>query len=301
MTRSHLSGGGLPAPSFAAEPRNSPLGASRRAAPLVCAALFVAACTGSEHKDEAGGGSAAPKTNEAVADRSLTGNPYAKSAMAVVEGKKLFLKSGCAGCHGAGGGGGMGKPLIDDEWKFGSDDQTLFKLIRGQIAEQTMPKSFGAVLTEDETWKLLMYVRSVYAGDPAKINWTVPPPVPPEMLAAANAPTGDPIAAGKQTFMTICITCHGPEGKGDGPASATLNPKPRNLTDATYMATINDRYLFELISRGGVAVGRSPLMPSQPSLSAQDLNNVIAYVRSLSGTAAAGGNSEGTGIVRAGH
>ena len=266
---------------------------------LVCAALAVAACKGSAQKDD--GAKAAPKLTEAVPDRTLKGNPFAKSAPAVIEGKKLFMKNGCPGCHGVGGGGGMGKPLIDDEWRFGSEDDTLFKLVRGLIPNQTMPTTFGKTLTEDEVWKILTYVRSLYAGDPKLINWTVPPVPSPELIAATTEPTVDPMVAGKQTFMTICITCHGPEGKGDGPASATLNPKPRNLTDASYMSQINDRYLFELISRGGVAVGRSPLMPSQPTLTAQDLNNVIAYVRSLSGTAAAGGNTEGTGIVRSGH
>jgi mono/diheme cytochrome c family protein len=266
---------------------------------LVCAALVVAACNGSEHKDD--GGKAAPKLTEAVADRALPGNPFAKSAPAVIEGKKLYMKNGCPGCHGVGGGGGMGKPLIDDEWRFGSEDDTLFKLIRGQIPNQTMPTTFGKTLTEDEVWKILTYVRSLYAGDPSTIKWTVPPVPSPELIAATTEPTVDPIIAGKQTFLAICITCHGPEGKGDGPASATLNPKPRNLTDASYMSQINDRYLFELISRGGVAVGKSPLMPPQPTLSAQDLNGVIAYVRSLSGTAAAGGNTAGTGVVRAGH
>jgi mono/diheme cytochrome c family protein len=177
----------------------------------------------------------------------------------------------------------MGKPLIDDEWKFGSDDQTLFKLIRGEIPNQTMPNAIGKVLTDDEIWKVLLYVRSVYAGDPGRINWTVPPPVSAEQLAAAMKPAGDPIAAGKQTFMAICTPCHGQEGKGDGPASVSLDPKPRNLTDPGYMKALDDRYVFELVSRGGVAVGKSPLMPAQVGLSADDIRNVVAYVRTLSG------------------
>ena len=179
---------------------------------LVCAVVVAAACKGSAQKDE----DAKPKADplEAVPDRSLKGNPFAKSPQAVVQGKKLYLKNGCPGCHGVGGGGGMGKPLIDDVWRFGSDDATLFKLIRGQIADQTMPKSFGATLTEDEVWKILTYVRSLYAGDPKLINWTVPPVPSPELIAATAEPTVDPLVAGKQTFMTICITCHGPEGKG---------------------------------------------------------------------------------------
>lgn len=246
---------------------------------LVCGALVLAAC-GSKKDD--GAKAAPPAAKGPVADRSLPGNPFAKSMEAVVEGKKLYLKNGCSGCHGVGGGGGMGKPLIDEEWKFGSDDQTLFKLVRGEVPQQTMPNAIGKNLTDDEIWQVLLYVRSVYAGDPSKINWTAPPPVPPEMLVV-NQPTGDPIAAGKQLFSQICTTCHGPEGHGDGPASATLDPKPRNLTDPGYMTQLNDRYLFELISRGGAAVGKSPLMPAQPTFSAQDINNVIAFVRTMSG------------------
>ncbi len=254
-----------------------------RSSYLVCAAvlfIWLAGCKDSPKQAE--GAKSDPAATGAVADRSLPGNPFAKSAMAVVEGKKLYLKNGCSGCHGVGGGGGMGKPLIDDEWKFGSEDQTLFKLIRGEIPQQTMPNAIGKNLTDDEIWKVLTYVRSIYAGDASKINWTPPPPVPPEMLAAANQQAGDPIAAGKQIFMQICTPCHGQGGRGDGPASGSLDPKPRNLTDPAYMAQMNDRYMFELISRGGLAVGKSPLMPAQSALVAQDINNVIAYVKTLS-------------------
>lgn len=250
---------------------------------LVCAALVVAACKGSAQKDD-GAKAAAPKLTEAVPDRTLKGNPFAKSAPAVIEGKKLFMKNGCPGCHGVGGGGGMGKPLIDDEWKFGSDDKTLFHLIRGEVPNQTMPNAIGKNLSDEEVWKVLLYVRSVYAGDASKINWTPPPPVTPEMLAAANPSPADALAAGKQIFTQICVPCHGPEGHGDGPASVALDPKPRNLTDPGYMAGLTDRYMFELISRGGVAVGKSANMPPQPTLSAEDLGNVIKYVKSLSGT-----------------
>ncbi|MEK6555483.1 MAG: cytochrome c [Bdellovibrionota bacterium] len=37
------------------------------------------------------------------------------------------------------------------------------------------------------------------------------------------------IAHGKKVFANNCAVCHGPEGKGDGPGGAALNPKPRNL------------------------------------------------------------------------
>ena len=98
-------------------------------------------------------------------------NPYTGNAEAIQEGRTLFLQSGCSACHGAGGGGGMGPALLDDEWKFGSDDLTLFKLIKGEIPQQTMPAAFGSVLKDDEIWKIIAFIRSLYQGDPSKIDW----------------------------------------------------------------------------------------------------------------------------------
>jgi mono/diheme cytochrome c family protein len=97
-----------------------------------------------------------------------------------------------------------------------------------------------------------------------------------KMVAEAK---GDP-AKGKAIFMDKCSPCHGPEGKGDGPAGAAFNPKPRNLTDANYMSTLSDEHLFKVISEGGAAVGRSPLMPAWGgTLSKDDIGNVIAHIR----------------------
>src|SRR6187549_1270146 len=79
----------------------------------------------------------------------------------VVEGRKIYLTYGCVGCHGVSGGGGMGKPILDDEWIFGSDDATLFKLIRGEIPKQTMPNAIGKVLTDEQIRKVLVYVRFI--------------------------------------------------------------------------------------------------------------------------------------------
>jgi cytochrome c(L) len=98
-------------------------------------------------------------------------NPYTGNAEAITEGKRLYFLYGCPGCHGKEGGGGMGRPLLDDEWQWGSDDQTLFKLIRGEIPGQTMPDVFGKAMTDEEIWKVLAFIRSLYKGDPSRTNW----------------------------------------------------------------------------------------------------------------------------------
>jgi mono/diheme cytochrome c family protein len=109
-------------------------------------------------------------TSRAATTSTTETNPYKNDAAAVKEGRALYQKYGCSGCHGVGGGGGMAVPVIDDTWKFGSDDETLFKLIKGEIPESTMPKTFGSI-PDDEIWKMIAYIRSRYSGDPNKVNW----------------------------------------------------------------------------------------------------------------------------------
>jgi len=98
-------------------------------------------------------------------------------------------------------------------------------------------------------------------------------------LLADAAGKGDP-AKGKEKYNQICASCHGPSGKGDGPAAAALDPKPRNLSDPKYVSTLSDEQIFKTVKEGGAAVGKSPLMPAWGSvLSDSDIWNVIAYLR----------------------
>jgi mono/diheme cytochrome c family protein len=100
-------------------------------------------------------------------------------------------------------------------------------------------------------------------------------------IVVAQAPTtkGDP-AKGKEKFELICASCHGPGGKGDGPAAAALDPKPRDLSDPAYVSTLTDDHIFKTVKEGGASVGKSPLMPAWGgTLTDDDIWNVIAYVR----------------------
>lgn len=108
------------------------------------------------------------------ADEPKMLNPFAGDPEAIKEGRKRYVTEGCSGCHGLMGGGGMGKAILDDTWVFGSDDETLYKLMKGQISQQTMPKTWAA-LPDDQIWKMLAFVRSLYKGDPALINWPLTP------------------------------------------------------------------------------------------------------------------------------
>ena len=47
------------------------------------------------------------------------------------------------------------------------------------------------------------------------------------------------------------------------------------------MKDLNDQQVYEAISKGGGAVGKSKAMPAYPKLSEADVWNVVAYVKSL--------------------
>ncbi|HEY5948257.1 MAG TPA: cytochrome c [Kofleriaceae bacterium] len=99
-----------------------------------------------------------------------------------------------------------------------------------------------------------------------------------ESAAEATAPAAPDVAKGKEIFAQRCVPCHGTTGHGDGPASAALNPKPRQFADPDWQKQVTDDYIEKIIKLGGAAVGKSPAMPSNP-----DLNDpsVVAGLRTV--------------------
>ncbi len=88
-----------------------------------------------------------------------------------------------------------------------------------------------------------------------RVKTPPPSPVSDAVTEAANV-----------KFKTLCITCHGAGGKGDGVAAANLNPKPRDYTNAEWQDSVTDEYLASIIVGGGPSVGKSVLMPPSPDL-----------------------------------
>jgi mono/diheme cytochrome c family protein len=93
--------------------------------------------------------------------------------------------------------------------------------------------------------------------------------------------TPDSIAAGKKVFDSQCAACHGPAGKGDGKMAGELNPKPADLTDASWKHGSTDGEIYTLIRDGAKDTGMKAF---GSKLTATQMWNVVNYIRTLNTT-----------------
>ena len=100
----------------------------------------------------------------------------------------------------------------------------------------------------------------------------------------------DDLAKGKAIYSGIgaCSSCHGETGMGDGPASAALNPKPRNFTVGDYLYDTDgdgkkgtETDIFNIITNGAAKFGGNMMMVARPDLPEADRKALAQYVLSL--------------------
>ncbi len=163
-------------------------------------------------------------------------------------GRRLFLNH-CAACHGIGAKGGFGFPdLTDEEWIWGgSFDAVKTAIYNGRQA--AMP-GWGQVLGEAGVVETAHYVRKVAGLE----------------HDAALAESG------LARYNTICVACHGTDGKGNAALGAP------DLT--------NDIWLYgSSIDELGFTIreGRNGNMPPHKDLIDENQTHILAgYIRSLS-------------------
>lgn len=103
----------------------------------------------------------------------------------------------------------------------------------------------------------------------------------PAAAAEAAAPAEQAFDA-KGAYATVCATCHGPAGAGNGPGAAALNPKPANFGDAAFWASRTDEQLVKAIREGGASVGKSALMPAWGGLyNEAQAKALVAYIKTF--------------------
>lgn len=112
------------------------------------------------------------------------------------------------------------------------------------------------------------------------------PRVPADQIAEAKKwknpmpATPDNIAKGKELFTgkATCFTCHGPEGRGDGPAGAALDPSPRNFHNPKLKAKSDGEFNW-VIHNGSPGTGMISYAPG--IISDEEAALIITFERSL--------------------
>lgn len=93
------------------------------------------------------------------------------------------------------------------------------------------------------------------------------------------------LRTGRELFASRCVDCHGPSGRGDGPISRFLSPRPRDLTRGSYALRSTpsgtlptDWDIYRTLRRGipGTA------MPSWAGLDERSLWALVHFVKTMS-------------------
>lgn len=185
---------------------------------------------------------------------------------AAARGRALYGQY-CAVCHGAEGQGrvqGNATSLNNPDFLAVASDAFLQAAIaRGRrgTAMRGWAQEVGGPLSGEEIHDLIAFLRTWQQE-------VSPPPLPP-------AGPGDPVR-GQQLYEAACANCHGWDGRGNlGMGPAVTNPD--------LLAAADDAFLWATIAYGRRG---TPMFPSLRGLdgvrqlSAQEINDLIAYLRS---------------------
>ena len=84
------------------------------------------------------------------------------------------------------------------------------------------------------------------------------------------------VAAGKRTYARLCVSWHGPSGKGDG-GGAGGGGRPADLTGSSWEYGSSDGEIFSVIHNGTSA----DMQGYADQLSDKDIWNVVNFIRSI--------------------
>ena len=171
----------------------------------------------------------------------------AHDPQALAIGRNLFANN-CAACHGSDGRGARGFPnLTDRDWLWGGTPEAI---------ETTISQGRTGMMAP---WSEVLGTKGI--ADAAAFVLS---------LSGRKADTGD-AAAGRAQFMTYCVACHGPEGKGNQDLGAA------NLTDDIWLHGGTPERIRETIANG-----RQSVMPAHADrLGTLRVKLLAAYVQSL--------------------
>lgn len=111
--------------------------------------------------------------------------------------------------------------------------------------------------------------RTLSPGEPWK--------APPQADQLKDPLVGNPksVQRGEKVFTSVCWTCHGMGGHGDGPAAAGLPIAPAKLSDPVVQAQSNGALYWKITH------GRGAMPTYEEVLSREERWAVVQYLRTL--------------------
>lgn len=97
------------------------------------------------------------------------------------------------------------------------------------------------------------------------------------LFASAGPVSAADTDTGQKIYKKNCAMCHGADGAGDGPMGKMLKPQPPSFADAERMAERPDEALVTRIKEG-----KKPMPSYEGRLSEDQIQDILAFIRSLS-------------------
>jgi mono/diheme cytochrome c family protein len=180
----------------------------------------------------------------------------------------LVYAENCAACHGSNGAGTVIAPAIDSADLRAAPKDEIMQLVNSGVSGSLMA-SWQNLLEPDQ---ISAVVDLIYRW-PEMVQAGVEFPEV-EVISMPSSP--ELIAAGDRLFNIACKSCHGVDGYGSPMAPA--------LNNQILLSETPDAAIYQIIA-GGVP---DTLMPGWGSrLNDQDLQSLVAYLRSWEATAPA--------------
>lgn len=252
--------------------------------------LIVTVSVGCSTKPPAERAGATP----AFLDTAVPPRPQTSSAT-IAQGKALY-EANCAHCHGEQGhGDGYGAPFLVPPprdfttayFKFRTtasgilpSDDDLFRTISRGASGTGMPP-WQYLLSDQERWALVDYIKTFSPKFEAAHLRTA--------IALPDAPGRSRDASrGRTVYEKMqCAKCHGPDGRGVGPSSASLVDSAgrfvntRDLTQpGTYRTGWTEREIVRTLETGMNGV---PMPAYTGAMTTREEYDLVAYVMSIAG------------------
>ena len=204
-----------------------------------------------------------------------------KGAPAPATGEAIY-KALCLRCHGE-KGDGQGPiaehldPYPRDLTKAGfmnsKPEARLVNSIRNGVAGTSMP-AWGKLLNEEQAKAVLGHVQTTFTKEPRR---ELKPHASPERNPVATS--AESVARGEALFVNRCAGCHGRKADGKGPNSLDIQPKPRNLRNAFFVNSVDDKRLFDSIEYGVQGTAMPPWIDY--GLTHNDVGDLVNFIRSI--------------------